>query len=722
MAAVLALFAAAQPLPAPARIDAVRQYIKKTWTLLTRSVHDLPRAAPDPKFRRADGQAWPVYIAADESREAVERTLRGTLSEPDLRRIDLKVLRPLASGGSLAHAQIGEQGLLYLPHPYVVPGGRFNEMYGWDSYFIQRGLLRDDETALARDMADNFLYEIAHYGMILNANRTYYLTRSQPPFLTEMILGVYDRTHDRGWLQSTVPAIERYYAFWTKPPHLVEETGLSRYYDLGDGPAPEVLADERDAQGRTHYDRVREYYKTHDVADYDLTRFYDRASDRLTDLFYKGDRSMRESGFDPSNRYGPFSADIIHYTPVCLNTLLYRMEDDAARINNLLGNPAAASEWASRAQKRRERIDRYLWDAKAGLYFDYNFQTKQRRQYEFATTFYPLWAGIASNEQARRVASNLPRFEAPGGILTSTQTTGNQWDAPYGWAPLQLMAVDGPRRYGFNDDADRIARKFVSLVVDDFDAHGTIVEKYDVRRRSSDLGSGLKFGYTSNEVGFGWTNAAVLELLAGLSQQAGADQRVRPYGFAVVVVHAAEDWSTSPEAAFLTREERQAWKKLKSDADRERFKAEYWQRRDPVPETERNEFQELVLSRIRTADARYAIGKTAGSRTARGLAFIVLGAPAAERQTMGPLKTAPQIMPGNQVAMPMEAFETTEFHTWVYERETNSDLLNLLNVPTAQIAFIVEPGRRDQMQDSSRFQAWREIVARHSIVNGSDAR
>src|SRR5207302_1121837 len=220
---------------------------------------------------------------------------------------------------------------------------------------------------------------------------------------------------------------------WTRAPHLVEETGLSRYFDMGEGPAPEVLADERDEQGRTHYDRVREFYRTHEVRDYDVARFYDREADRLTDLFYKGDRSMRESGFDPSNRFGPFSADIVHYTPVCLNTLLYRMEDDAAHINEIVGNAAVAKEWRARAQRRRGLVDRYLWDPDAGLYFDYNFETKTRRRYEFGTTFYPLWAGIASREQARRVASNLPRFEAPGGVLTSTQTTGSQWDAPYGW-------------------------------------------------------------------------------------------------------------------------------------------------------------------------------------------------------------------------------------------------------------------------------------------------
>jgi alpha,alpha-trehalase len=205
-------------------------------------------------------------------------------------------------------------------------------MYGWDSYFIQAGLLRDGEIALAKDMADNFIYEIREYGKILNANRTYYLTRSQPPFLTQMLLGVYQRTHDRKWLEDAVPAVEKYYRFWTTEPHLTPETGLSRYYDLGDGPAPEVLSSEKDAQGRTHYELVKQYFRTHNITDYDLGEYYDARRDILTSLFYKGDRSMRESGFDPSDRFGKFNIDIIHYNPVCLNSLLYVMEEQTAEI------------------------------------------------------------------------------------------------------------------------------------------------------------------------------------------------------------------------------------------------------------------------------------------------------------------------------------------------------------------------------------------------------
>src|SRR5262249_17925537 len=141
---------------------------------------------------------------------------------------------------------------------------------------------------------------------------------------------------------------------------------------------------------------------------------------------------------------------------------------------------------------------------------------------EFATTFYPLWAGLASKDQARRVRDNLKLFEAPGGLLTSTHVTGNQWDAPYGWAPLQMIPLDGLRRYGYDDDADRVSRKFLSMVVEDFEEPGAIVEKYDVRRRKSDVAAGIKFGYSANQVGFGWTNAAFLDLMAGLDPAARA--------------------------------------------------------------------------------------------------------------------------------------------------------------------------------------------------------
>jgi alpha,alpha-trehalase len=496
--------------PPEDKIQQVRTYIRETWKTLYRSHLNLLEAARDPKLEHSPGQPYRVYISPQEDAAAIADLLQKAVPLEDWSQLQLQVLPADTT-------QIQEHGLLYLPHPYIVPGGRFNEMYGWDSYFIQLGLLRDGDLALATCMVEQLLYEVEHYGTVLNANRTYMLSRSQPPVLSLMVMALFQHTQDLAWLQSTVPTLERYYYFWTVPPHLNPATGLSRYYALGDGPAPEVLASEIDEHGKTHYDRVRDYYRQFTVDAYDVSLYYDQERDELTDLFYKGDRSMRESGFDISNRFGPFSVDIIHYAPVCLNVLLFRMEQDIAQIYHRLEQPEAAHLWHTRASQRHQRIDQFLWDEDAGLYFDYNFQTEQRRPYEFATLFYPLWAGIASETQAARVVRSLDRFVAPGGLLTSTQVSGNQWDAPFGWAPLTLMAVQGLWRYGYQAPARQIARNFIAMVVQEFEKSGKLVEKYDVCNCSANVSDEIWFGYSSNEVGFGWTNGVMLELLAILS-------------------------------------------------------------------------------------------------------------------------------------------------------------------------------------------------------------
>jgi alpha,alpha-trehalase len=497
-------------------VASIQSYIRTNWSVLTRSNKDLAKAAVDPKFHPLPDGRWPVYVPRAENLDKIRQSLKKAMSAADLEKIEL---RPLPEDTS----KLEEQGLLYLPYPYVVPGGRFNEMYGWDSYFIQVGLLRDGELDLAKDMAENFLYEIRNYGKILNANRTYYLGRSQPPFLTEMLLGVYNKNHDKAWLTAAIPEVEKYYRFWTTEPHLTPATGLSRYYDFGDGPAPEVLASERDDKGRTHYDLIRDYYKTHEVPDYFVSEFFDKKNDRLTSLFYKGDRSMRESGFDPSNRFGPFNVDIIHYNPVCLNSLLVVMERQTAEILEIVGRPNEAKPWNDRAAARVAKIRELMWDEKDGLFYDYEFVHKKRRAYPFLTTFYPLWAGVATKEQAARVTANLPEFEQPGGLQTSTFRSGNQWDAPFGWAPLELISVEGLRKSGFAKDADRVSEEFLSLVLKEFLKAHIIVEKYNVVKGGSDLSGEIKFGYRSNEPGFGWTNAAFNALFDALPDK-GKDQ------------------------------------------------------------------------------------------------------------------------------------------------------------------------------------------------------
>lgn len=498
------------PLPAPDRVDTLQVYIDRTWETLTRSHDDLLDALPDEKIEHEPGTAWPLYVAASEDTAAVRSRLDRSLTDPEWQQVDLRVLpeNPRANLNV-----IDPHGLLYLPHPYVVPGGRFNEMYGWDSYFISVGLLEARRVELAKHMTDNHLYQVRHYGTVLNANRTYYLTRSQPPFLATMVRDVFEATRDTSWLQASLPAVKTYYKYWTSGPHQAGETGLSRYYGLGDGPAPEVVAGETDAEGQTHYDRIRQYYRKNDVTAYDESLFYDAEADTLTALFYKADRSMRESGFDPSNRFGPFNVGIIHYAPVGLNSFLYQYERDTAALLRVVGQSTAAQTWIQRAERRKQRMNDLMWNAETGRYHDYNFRTETQNDYHFATSWAPLWVGLPSDQKAAATAETLWQLEAPGGLLTSTEVTGNQWDAPFGWAPLQLMAVDGLRRYGYDRAADRLSAKFVGLVSKEFQEHGIILEKYDLVQRESDVSAGIKYGYSENVIGFGWTNAVVLHLL-----------------------------------------------------------------------------------------------------------------------------------------------------------------------------------------------------------------
>ena len=528
------------PPPAPATgepgLAPILHYISGVWDTLTRSMTQCA-SVTDPKLKTAGVVYLPADFPAPPALEALSRQCNISIQHLP------KVLHRL---GEIDPRTIQPQGLLYLDHPYVVPGGRFNEMYGWDSYFIIRGLLRAGRVDLARDMVENFFFEIEHYGGVLNANRTYYLSRSQPPFLTSMILGVYQADKaagkdDRAWLERAYQDAGRDYQLWSHEPHLAGATGLARYFDFGTGPAPEELRDDAG-----YYRTVAGYYLLHPSAAAghlmaETTSNPDagpvfalevcsgeqftgqesagctKARDlQLTPEYYKGDRSMRESGFDPSFRFGPYDGDTHHYAPVCLNSLLYKTEKDMEQIATWLGKAAEARQWGERAQLRRAAINKYLWDARRGMFFDYNFKTNTRSSYHYITTFYPLWAGLATPQQARALQRNLHIFEHPGGLAMSDQQTGVQWDLPYGWAPTQLVAIEGLRRYGFNDDANRLSYKFLSMVDENFRRDGTIREKYNVVTRSDE--TSVAVGYQSNVIGFGWTNAAFLALVHALPQ------------------------------------------------------------------------------------------------------------------------------------------------------------------------------------------------------------
>jgi alpha,alpha-trehalase len=248
--------------------------------------------------------------------------------------------------------------------------------------------------------------------------------------------------------------------------------------------------------------------------------------------YYKGDRAMRESGYDISFRFGPFGAATHHYAPVCLNSLLYKTEEDLALMSDMLGRKKEAVDWRKRADERKALIQTYLWDAKRGLYFDYDFEKQLQSSYEYVTTFLPMWVGIATPEQAAAIMRNIGVFEKPGGLVMSPHETGGQWDFPYAWAPNQLLADEGVRRYGFKDDADRISYEFLSTVAENFRRDGTIREKYNAVTRSSE--TQVTAGYHMNIVGFGWTNGVFLALLKELPQESVArlaqEQNAAPGG------------------------------------------------------------------------------------------------------------------------------------------------------------------------------------------------
>src|SRR5712671_829067 len=429
----------------------IRSYIAAGWDTLTRSLNDC-KVIVDPKLAASSVLYLPSDF--DAPADVQEMQKRCNVQVKHLPQVIHKL-------GEVDTSNLEPPGLLYLNNKYVVPGGRFNEMYGWDSYFIVRGLVEDQRIELARGMVENFFFEIEHYGAVLNANRTYYLTRSQPPFLTSMILAVYDAQkvageEDRAWLERAYGYAARDYSLWTREPHLAGTTGLSRYYDFGNGPAPESVKDETG-----HYRQVAGFFlgqQQDEWRDYvvpqkadqphvgplfalqvcDSTKAMGQAAcdsagmASLSADYYKGDRAMRESGYDVSFRFGPHGVRTHHYAPVCLNSLLYKTEKDLEQISRWLGHSSNTEKWNKRAEERKKLITRYLWDEKSGFFFDYNVQTGGQSSYRYATTFYPLWAGVATPEQARALVKNLATLDRAGGVAMSAEDTGAQWDLPYG--------------------------------------------------------------------------------------------------------------------------------------------------------------------------------------------------------------------------------------------------------------------------------------------------
>ncbi len=447
--------------------------------------------------------------------------------------------------------------------PFVVPGGRFNEMYGWDSYFIVLGLLEDGLVDLSKDMVDNFVYQIRHYGKILNANRSYYLTRSQPPFLTDMALSVYHAmpatAATKAWLADVLrTAIHEYRTVWASGARLTDN-GLSRYYGAGLGIPPETEPGHFDAILRPYADQTELTYETYVV-------WYQTGAveEPELDAFFVHDRAVRESGHDTSYRL----TEAAHINTVDLNALLYKYEMDIARtiesvFEGSLAMPDGSTErpeaWYARAEARRQTMHALMWNDDRGLFFDYYFARGRQTDYESATTLYPLWAGLATPEQARALVENaLPLLEAPGGVLSGTEASRGpvsderpqrQWDYPNGWAPHQMLTWRGLLNYGYEDEAQRLAYRWLYTITRNaVDFNGTIPEKYDVVGRThrvfAEYGNvGTEFSYITQE-GFGWMNASYQVGIPLLTpdQRAALDALIPPeWLFGPAPVQASEE-------------------------------------------------------------------------------------------------------------------------------------------------------------------------------------
>jgi alpha,alpha-trehalase len=520
----------AQALPSPSlTIDA---YIHQGWDSLSRSMSECqslvdPKVTAPPLLYLPFGAPTPPQLLRLRSQCKIEIA---------------HLPHRITHLGDVKGPEIPRPGLLYLPNRYVVPGGRFNEMFGWDSYFIILGLLRDGRVDLARGMVENFFYEIENYGAVLNANRTYFLTRSQPPLLSSMIRAVYDaemardsssanRARQKQWLARAYSYARRDHDFWLSDIHRAGQTGLARYFDIGEGPVPDI------ADHSNYYIDVIDWLVAHPevhtsylipapqspspAEQAELAKTSCDASHsvvcglawshgyRLSRDFYKGDRSVRESGFDITFRFGPFSGSTHHYAALGLNSLLYKYERDLADLAGTVGQPAQAAQWKREAEARRQAINKYLWNPDKGMFFDYEVSTGTQSTYVYATIFYPLWTGLATPEQAKAIESHLALLDKPGGLATSTYASGLQWDLPFGWAPLNWFAADGLMKYGYVDDARRVATEFTQTIRTSFEKEGTIHEKYNVETGSSNVE--LIAGY-QNVIGFGWTNAVYVEM------------------------------------------------------------------------------------------------------------------------------------------------------------------------------------------------------------------
>jgi alpha,alpha-trehalase len=393
--------------------------------------------------------------------------------------------------------------LLPLPYPYVVPGGRFDEIYYWDSYFTMLGLEESGRREMALNMVRNFVSLIARYGHVPNGNRTYYLSRSQPPFFAAMVEILAEEASDRGAIYAEfLGALSEEYAFWMAGAGaLAPGSAHRRVVRLKDGTLLNRYWDDRDTP------REESYREDVDTA---------KASSRPPEEVYRNLRAAAESGWDFSSRWlrdGKTLSTIrtTDLVPVDLNSLMVQLETTLARAYAAARKPEKAAELKARAELRARAVRRYLWNPDKGVFTDYLWREGKPSDMLTAATLAPLYFGLATKPQAERVADVIrTTLLERGGLATSTVSTGQQWDAPNAWAPLQWIAIEGLNDYGEMALAETIAQRWMLKVITAYRATGKLMEKYNVEDTSLVTGGGE---YPTQD-GFGWTNGVLRKLLA----------------------------------------------------------------------------------------------------------------------------------------------------------------------------------------------------------------
>ncbi|MGL6129927.1 trehalase family glycosidase [Chryseobacterium artocarpi] len=388
--------------------------------------------------------------------------------------------------------------LLKLPKPYIVPGGRFNEFFYWDSYFIMLGLQVSGRVEMMENIVENCSYLIQNVGFVPNASRTHFLSRSQPPYFSLMLDLLADTKNDETVYTQYHDTLEKEYEFWMggkkdvengsgvkRVVKTVEGDILNRYYDAENEPRPEsYLIDIEDQENAS------------------------------ADEFYRNIRSACESGWDFSSRWFADGQHIqtietLNLAEVDLNCLLWHLETTLAKSSALQGLEEKESFFTERAASRRQMINKYFWDEKAKMYKDYHIKKNTNTPSEHIAALYPLFLGIADEEQAKAMSKSISdKFLYQGGLVTTTKNSGQQWDLPNAWAPYQWLGFKAMKNYGYHDLAEKIKNNWCSNVERVYKNTGKLMEKYNALDTETIAGG----GEYPNQDGFGWTNGVYLKL------------------------------------------------------------------------------------------------------------------------------------------------------------------------------------------------------------------